>query len=185
LPWKSHRCWVWLVSLQPEQRAAVSQQSSLRTEYTTSRQVTSQSCVNKHITTIRGGTFVVDGVMVRAAAHSGGGTGRTGAVRSASMTSFKGTRKFRGKELDLDASIIEESRRCAREDVGFILSRAVDPARLGGPTPVREAGPAVDRHDVHKDPASSAASRWTLENIYSKPPDSVQEKLGGQPLVEL
>jgi hypothetical protein len=103
-------------------RAAVSQQSSLRTEYTTPRQVTSQSCVNKHITTIRGGTFVVDGVMVRAAAHSGGGTGRTCAVRSASMTSFKGTRKFRGKELDLDASIIEESRRCAREDVGLILS---------------------------------------------------------------
>jgi len=89
LPWKSHRCWVWLVSLQPEQRAAVSQQSSLRTEYTTPRQVTSQSCVNKHITTIRGGTFVVDGGMVRAAAHSGGGIGRTGAVRSASMTSFR------------------------------------------------------------------------------------------------
>ena len=68
---------------------AVSQQSSLRTEYTTPRQVTSQSCVNKHITTIRGGTFVVDGGMVRAAAHSGGGIGRTGAVRSASMTSFR------------------------------------------------------------------------------------------------
>ena len=127
----------------------------------------------------------MDGGMVRAAAHSGGGTGRTGAVRSASMTSFKGTRKFRGKELDLDASIIEESRRCAREDVGLILSRAVDPARLGGPTPVRDAGPAVDRHDVHKDPASSAASRWTLENMYSKPPDGVQVKLGVQPLVEL
>ena len=77
--------------------------------------------------------------MVRAAAHSGGGTGRTGAVRSAFKTSFsKGTRKFRGKELDLDAEIIEESRRCAREDAGLILSRAVDPARLGGP--VRDAG---------------------------------------------
>ena len=62
----------------------------------------------------------------------------------------KGTRKFRGKELDLDAEIIEESRRCAREDAGLILSRAVDPARLGGPTPVRDAGPAADRHDAHK-----------------------------------
>jgi hypothetical protein len=87
--------------------------------------------------------------------------------------------------LDLDANIIKESRRCTREAVGLTLSLAVDPARLGGPTPVRDAGPAVDRHDVHKDPASSAASRWTLENMYSKPPDSVREKLGGQPLVEL
>jgi hypothetical protein len=50
---------------------------------------------------------------------------------------------------------------------------------VGGPWP------AVDRHDVHKDPASSAASRWTLANMNSKPPGSVQEKLGGQPLVEL
>ena len=33
--------------------------------------------------------MMVDGGMVRAAAHSGGGTGRTGAVRSAFMTSFK------------------------------------------------------------------------------------------------
>ena len=38
---------------------------------------------------------------------------------------------------------------------------------------------------VHKDPASSAASRWTLENMYRKHPDGVQEKLGGQPVVEL
>jgi len=67
----------------------------------------------------------------------------------------------------------------------LILSRAVDPARLGGHTPVRDAGVAVDRHDAHKDPASSAASRWTLANMYSKHPGSVQEKLGGQPLVEL
>ena len=81
--------------------------------------------------------------------------------------------------------MIEESRRCAREDAGLILSRAVDPAKPGGPTPVRDAGPAADRQDVHKDPASSAASRWTLENMYSKPPGSVQEKLGVQPLVEL
>ena len=67
----------------------------------------------------------------------------------------------------------------------MILGRAVDPARLGGPTPVRDAGLAVNRHDVHKDPASSAASRWTLANMYSKHPDGVQEKLGGQSLVEL
>jgi len=67
----------------------------------------------------------------------------------------------------------------------LILSRAVDPARLGGPTPVRDAGPAVDRHDAHKDPASSAASRWALANMYSKPPDGAQVKLGGRPLVEL
>ena len=85
--------------------------------------------------------------------------------------------------MDLDAKIVEESRRCAREAVGSTLSLAVDPARLGGPTPVRDAGP--DRHDVHKDLASSAASRWTLANMNSKPPDGVQEKLGGQPLVEL
>ena len=157
MPWKSHRCWVWLVSLQPEQRAAVSQQSSLRTEYTTPRQVTSQSCANKHITTIRGGTFVVDGGMVRAAAHSGGGIGRTGAVRSASMTSFR--RKCRLYELGLDTSIVEGSRRCAREDSGSALSRAVGPSNLGGPTPVRDAGPTVDMHDAHKDLASSAAPR--------------------------
>ena len=55
----------------------------------------------------------------------------------------------------------------------MILGRAVDPARLGGPTPVRDAELAADRHDVHKDPASSAASRWTLANMYSKPPDGV------------
>ena len=72
-----------------EQRAAVSQQSSLRTEYTTPRQVYPSACVNKHITTIQGETLMMDGGMVRAAAHSGGGTGRTGAVRSASMTSFR------------------------------------------------------------------------------------------------
>ena len=97
----------------------------------------------------------------------------------------KGNYKFRGKELNLDAKIIEKSRRCTRKGAGLILSRAVDPAGLGGPTPVRDAGPAADRHDVHEDPASSAASRWTLANMYSKPPDSVQEKLGDQPLVEL
>ena len=85
--------------------------------------------------------------------------------------------------MDLDAKIVEESRRCAREAVGSTLSLAVDPARLGGPTPVRDAGP--DRHDVHKDPARSAASRWTLANMNSKPLDGVQEKLGVQPLVEL
>ena len=73
--------------------------------------------------------------------------------------------------MDLDANIIEESRRCAREAVGSTLSLAVDPARLGGPTPVRDAGP--DRHDVHKDLASSAASHWTLANTYIKPPDGV------------
>ena len=67
----------------------------------------------------------------------------------------------------------------------MIFSRAVDPAMLGGPTPVRDAGPAVDRHDAHEDPASSGASRLTLANMFSKHPDSVQEKLGGQPLVEL
>ena len=67
----------------------------------------------------------------------------------------------------------------------MIFSRAVDPARLGGPAPVRDAGPAADRHDAHKDPASSAASRWTLANMYNRPPDGVQEKLGGPPLVEL
>ena len=87
--------------------------------------------------------------------------------------------------MDLDANIIKESRRCTREAVGLTLSLAVDPARLGGPTPVRDAGPTVDRHDVHKDPASSAASRWTLENMYSKPPDAAQVKLEVQPLVEL
>jgi len=126
--------------------------------------------------------MMMDDGMVRAAAHSGGGTGRTGAVRSAFKTSFsKGTRKFRGKEPDLDAEIINESRRCAREDVALILSRAVDPARLGGPTPVRDAGPAVDRHDLHKDPASSAASRWTLANMYSKHPGSVQGNPGVSP----
>ena len=75
--------------------------------------------------------------------------------------------------MDLDAKIVKESRRCAREAVGSTLSLAVDPARLGGPTPVRDAGPAVDRHDVHKDLASSAASRWTLANMYIKPPDGV------------
>jgi len=67
----------------------------------------------------------------------------------------------------------------------LILSRAVDPAGLGGPTPVRDAGPAADRHDAHKDLASSAASRWALANMYSMYPDGVQEKLGDQPLVEL
>jgi len=35
------------------------------------------------------GAFVVDGGMVRAAAHSGSGTGRTGAVIPAFMTCFK------------------------------------------------------------------------------------------------
>ena len=73
----------------------------------------------------------------------------------------------------LDANIIKESRRCAREAVGSTLSLAVHPARLGGPTPVRDAGPTVDRHDVHKDPGSSAASRWTLANMFIKPPDDV------------
>ena len=73
--------------------------------------------------------------------------------------------------MDLDANITKESRRCTREVVGLTLSLAVDPARLGGPTPVRDAGP--DRHDVHKDLASSAASRWTLANMYIKPPDGV------------
>ena len=53
---------------------------------------------------------MMDGGMVRAAAHSGGGTGRTGAVRSASMTSFKGTRKLRN---------------CPFSSVGLI-----DPARI-------------------------------------------------------
>ena len=61
----------------------------------------------------------------------------------------------------------------------------MSPRRLGGPTPVRDAGLAADRHNVHKDPAGSAASRWTPANMYSKPPDGVQEKLGGQPVVEL
>jgi len=75
--------------------------------------------------------------------------------------------------LDLDANIIQRSRRCTREAVGLALSRAVYPARLGGPTPVRDAGPTVDRHDVHKDLASSAASRWTLANMYIKPLDGV------------
>ena len=75
--------------------------------------------------------------------------------------------------MDLDAKIVEESRRCAREAVGSTLSLAVDPARLGGPTPVRDAGPTVDRHDVHKDLASSAASCWTLANMYIKPLDGV------------
>ena len=75
--------------------------------------------------------------------------------------------------MDLDAKIVEESRRCAREAVGSTLSLAVDPARLGGPTPVRDAGPTVDRHDVHKDLASSAASRRTLANMYIKPLDGV------------
>ena len=55
----------------------------------------------------------------------------------------------------------------------------------GSVDPVRDAGPAADRHDVHKDPASSAASRWALANMYSKHPDGVQEKLGDHPLVEL
>ena len=73
--------------------------------------------------------------------------------------------------MDLDAKIVKESRRCTREAVGLTLSLAVDPARLGGPTPVRDAGP--DRHDVHKELASSAASRWTLANMYIKPPDGV------------
>jgi len=54
----------------------------------------------------------------------------------------------------------------------------VSPKRLGGPTPVRDAGPAVDRHDAHKDPASSAASRWTLANMYSRHPGGVQENRG-------
>jgi len=108
-----------------------------------------------------------------------------------SLRLLKGTRKFaclfvfRGKELDLDAKIIEESRCCAREDAGLILSRAVDPARLGGPTPVRDAGLAADRNDAHKAQTSSAASRWALANMYSKSPGSVQEKPGGQPLGEL
>ena len=75
--------------------------------------------------------------------------------------------------MDLDANIIKESRRCTREAVGLTLSLAVDPARLGGPTPVRDAGPTVDRHDVHKDLASSSASRWTLANMYIKPLDGV------------
>ena len=74
--------------------------------------------------------------------------------------------------MDLDANIIKESRRCAREAVGLTLSLAVDPARLGGPTPVRDAGPTVDRHD-HKDLASGAASRWALANMYIKPLDGV------------
>ena len=73
--------------------------------------------------------------------------------------------------MDLDANIITESRRCTREAVGLTLSLAVDPARLGGPTPVRDAGP--DRHDVHKDLASSAASGWALAKIYIKPLDGV------------
>ena len=46
----------------------------------------------------------------------------------------------RGKEPDLDASSIGASRRCAREEVGLVLSRAVDPEMLVGPTPVRDAG---------------------------------------------
>ena len=96
----------------------------------------------------------------------------------------KETRKFRGIELDLDAKIIEEPQRCAREGAGLILSRAVDPARLGGPTPVRDAGPAVDRHDVHKDPASSAASRWTLKHVHQAFRQRARQA-GGQPLVEL
>jgi len=60
----------------------------------------------------------------------------------------KRTRKRRGKKLDLDARSIGESRRCARENAGLILSRAVDPARLGGPVKkkkkkyVRDAGQA-------------------------------------------
>ena len=39
----------------------------------------------------------------------------------------------RGKELDLDAKSIKESRCCAQEEAGLIFSRAVDPARLGDP----------------------------------------------------
>ena len=66
--------------------------------------------------------------------------------------------------MDLDVSSIEDSRRCAPEAAG-LTSLAVDPERLGGPMPVRDAG-TVDRHDVHKDPASSAASRWTLASMY-------------------
>jgi len=74
--------------------------------------------------------------------------------------------------LGLDTSIVEESQRCA-QDVRSALSRAVDPARLGGPMPVRDAGPTVDRHDAHKDLASSAASRWALATMHIKPLDGV------------
>ena len=41
--------------------------------------------------------------------------------------------------MDLDASSIDEFRRCIPEAAGLILSLAVDPARFGGPSPVRNA----------------------------------------------
>jgi len=48
--------------------------------------VASGGAINKRIATTRGETAMVDGGMVRAAAHSGSGTGRTGAP--AFMTCF-------------------------------------------------------------------------------------------------
>jgi len=51
----------------------------------------------------------------------------------------KRTRKCRDEELDLDASSIEETRRCIPEAVDLTLSLAVDPAMFGGPSPVRNA----------------------------------------------
>ena len=79
---------------------------------------------------------------------------------------------------------------CVCVDIGVkVLKGGVGPVRARQATRVcrdcpgvHDAELAADRHDAHKDPASSAASRWTLANMYSKPPDGVQEKAGGSTL---
>ena len=128
--------------------------------------------------------MIVDGGMVRAAAHLGGETGRTGAVRSASMTPIKRNPQVSRWRAGPRR---EQHRRNTTLHTG---SCGLDPQSSCRPRNVRRTLASsqrgtVDRHDAHKDPASSAASRWALESIFIKPSDDVQNKRGGQPLVEL
>jgi len=124
--------------------------------------------------------MMVDGGMVRAAAHLGGETGRTGAVRSASMTPIKRNPQVSRWRAGPRR---EQHRRISTLHTG---SCGLDPQSSCRPRKVQrtlassQRGTA-DRNDAHKDPASSAASRWALANMHSKPPGGVQEKLGGQP----
>ena len=79
---------------------------------------------------------------------------------------------------------VMKSRGAVEEETGPAVVRRVPPGLLGA-LPVHALAALGIVVVVHKDPASSAASRLTLADMYKKHPDGVQEKLGGQPLVEL
>jgi len=92
------------------------------------------------------------------------------AVRSASMTSFKRNPQVSRWRV---GPRFEQHRRISTlhtESCGLDPQSSCRPREVRRTLASSQRG-TVGRHDVHKDPASSAASRWTLESMHLKPPD--------------